>query len=139
MYLGACYNLTNMQRQFILFLIRWVLNSFGLWVAVRLLAGNGVTYDESQGFVLFFWAGLVLSLVNVVLKPIIVILSLPAILLTLGLFTLIVNGFMVWIAGALVGGLHISFWAAVLAGMIISLINYVLTNLLDLNESGKPA
>jgi putative membrane protein len=57
----------------------------------------------------------------------------------LGLFTLIVNGFMVWIAGALVGGFTISFWAAVLAGMIISLINYVLTNLLDLRESGKSA
>ncbi len=128
-----------MQRQFYLFLLRWVLNSLGLWIAVRLLNGHGVTYDESQGFMLFFWAGLVLSLVNVVLKPIIVILSLPAILLTLGLFTLLVNGFMVWFAAILVGGLTISFWAAVLAGMIISLINYVLTNLLDLNKSGRTA
>jgi putative membrane protein len=128
-----------MQRQFFRFLLRWLLNSLGLWVAVRLLNGHGVTYDESQGFVLFFWAGLVLSLVNVVLKPIIVILSLPAILLTLGLFTLLVNGFMVWIAAVLVGGLTITFWAAVLAGMIISLINYVLTNLLDPRESGKSA
>ncbi len=129
-----------MQRQFFSFLLRWVLNSLGLWVAIRLLDGHGVEYDESQGFVLFFWAGLVLSLVNAVLKPLIVILSLPAILLTLGLFTLIVNGFMVWLAGLLVGGaIDISFWAAVLAGMIISLINYVLTNLLDLNQSGKTA
>lgn len=129
-----------MQRQFFRFLLRWVLNSLGLWVAVRLLDGHGVEYDESQGFVLFFWAGLVLSLVNAILKPLIVILSLPAILLTLGLFTLIVNGFMVWLAGLLMGGaIDISFWAAVLAGMVISLINYVLTNLLDLNESGKTA
>lgn len=126
-----------MQRQFYLFLLRWVLNSLGLWVAARLLVGHGVSYDESQGFVLFFWAGLVLSLVNAVLKPLIIILSLPAILLTLGLFTLIVNGLTVWIAGALVVGFSISFWAAVLAGMIISLINYVLTNILDLSESGK--
>ncbi len=128
-----------MQRQFFLFLLRWLLNSLGLWVAARLLVGHGVSYDESQGFVLFFWAGLVLSLVNALLKPLIVILSLPAILLTLGLFTLIVNGLTVWIAGALVSGFSISFWAAVLAGMIISLINYVLTNLLALNESGKSA
>lgn len=126
-----------MQRQFFRFLLRWALNSLGLWVAVRLLVGHGVEYDQSQGFVLFFWAGLVLSLVNVILKPIIVILSLPAILLTLGLFTLIVNGFMVWIAALLVGGFTITFWAAVLAGMIISLINYVLTSLLDLNDPGK--
>lgn len=129
-----------MQRQFFRFLLRWILNSVGLWVAVRLLNGHGVTYNESEGFVLFFWAGLVLSVVNVVLKPILIVLSLPAILLTLGLFTLIVNGFMVWLAGLLVGSaLEISFWAAVLAGMIISLINYVLTTLLDLSESGKTA
>ena len=129
-----------MQRQFFRFLLRWILNSLGLWVAVRLLNGHGATYDTSQGFVLFFWTGLVLSLVNVILKPIIVILSLPAILLTLGLFTLIVNGFMVWLASIIMGNaLHISFWAAVLAGMIVSLINYVLTNLLDLRESGKSA
>ena len=124
-----------MQQQFLRFLLRWALNSLGLWVAVRLLVGHGVEYDESQGFILFFWAGLVLSLVNVILKPIIVILSLPAILLTLGLFTLIVNGFTVWIAAHLVPGLTIGFWAAVLAGMIISLINYVLTSLLELNET----
>jgi putative membrane protein len=126
-----------MQRQFYRFLLRWLLNSLGLWVAVRLLVGHGVEYDQSQGFLIFFWAGLILSLVNIILKPIIVILSLPAILLTLGLFTLLVNGFMVWIAAILVGGLTISFWAAVLAGMIISLINYVLTNLLDATESRK--
>jgi putative membrane protein len=126
-----------MQLQFYSFLVRWALNSFGLWVAARLLIGHGVEYSQAEGFVLFFWAGLVLSLVNALLKPLIVILSLPAILLTLGLFTLIVNGLTVWIASLLVTGLTISFWAAVLAGMIISLINYVLTNLLDLNGSGK--
>ena len=121
-----------MQQQFYSFLLRWALNSLGLWIAARLLAGHGVGYDQSQEFLLFFWAGLVLSLVNVVLKPIIVILSLPAILLTLGLFTIVVNGFMVWVVAHLVPGFWIAFWPAVLAGMIVSLINYVLTSLLDL-------
>jgi putative membrane protein len=125
-----------MEQQFIRFLLRWALNSLGLWVAVRLLVGHGVEYDQSQGLVLFFWAGLVLSLANVILKPLVIILSLPAILLTLGLFTLLVNGFMVWIAAQLVGGLVITFWAAVIAGMIVSLINYALTSLLDFNQSG---
>lgn len=124
-----------MQRQFLLFLLRWVFNSLGLWVAARILSGNGITYDEASGAGLFLAAGFVLSLVNAILKPLIVILSLPAILLTLGLFTLIVNGFMVFIAGSLVPGLEISFWAAVLAGMIISLINYVLTSLVDTSRN----
>lgn len=124
-----------MSKQFSLFLLRWVLNSFSLWVAARILKGHGIEYDESQGFVLFFFAGFILSLVNVILKPIIIILSLPAILLTLGLFTLIVNGFMVYLAGILVPGFEVSFWPAVLAGLIVSLINYVLTGLLDVRNS----
>jgi putative membrane protein len=124
-----------MGQQFIFFLIRWLFNSLGLWVAARIFNGNGVTYDESQGLALFLMVGLVLSVLNVILKPIIVILSLPAILLTLGLFTLIVNGITVYLAGSIVPGFHITFWTAVLAGMIVSLINYVLTNIVD---SQKP-
>ncbi len=126
-----------MAQQFVFFLIRWVFNSLGLWIAARIFNGHGVTYDESQGLALFLMLGFVLSLINVVLKPIIVILSLPAILLTVGLFTLIVNGFMVYLAGQLVPGFHISFWTAVLAGMIVSLINYVLTTIVDTQIRGK--
>jgi putative membrane protein len=128
-----------MSRQFTLFLLRWALNSFSLWIAARILKGHGIEYDESQSFVIFFFAGLVLSLVNVILKPIIVILSLPAILLTLGLFTLIVNGLMVYLAAILVSGIEVGFWPAVLAGMIVSLLNYVLTNLLDIRNKERHA
>ncbi|MGD8373486.1 MAG: phage holin family protein [Candidatus Woesebacteria bacterium] len=124
-----------MGRQFALFLLRWLLNSLGLWIAARILHDNGFVYDESQGFSLFFFSGLALSLVNVIIKPLTVILSLPAILLTLGLFTIIVNGFMVYLAVALVPNIQVGFWAAVFAGVIISLINYVLTSLLDMHNS----
>jgi putative membrane protein len=120
-----------MQRQFTLFLLRWVFNSLGLWVAARILNGHGVMYDQQAGIVLFLSAGFILSILNAILKPIIIILSLPAILLTLGLFTLVVNGVTVYLAGIFVPGLSLSFWAAILAGMIISLINYVLTSLID--------
>lgn len=126
-----------MQRQFLLFLLRWVFNSLGLWVAARILSGNGITYNEAEGISLFLIAGFVLSLLNVILKPLIIILSLPAILLTLGLFTLVVNGVTVYLASKLVPGLEITFWAAILAGMIISLINYVLTSLVDTTQAGR--
>lgn len=124
-----------MQRQFALFLLRWVFNSLGLWVAARILNGSGIMYDQAEGLLLFLAAGFVLSLVNVILKPLIIVLSLPAILLTLGLFTLVVNGFTVYLAGVLMPGLEISFWAAIIAGMIISLINYVLTGLIDVGRN----
>lgn len=128
-----------MQRQFIFFLLRWVFNSLGLWVAARILNGHGVMYQEEAGIYLFLSAGLILSILNAVLKPIIIILSLPAILLTLGLFTLIVNGVTVYLAGIFVPGLSLTFWASVLAGMIISLINYVLTNLIDSGREERKA
>ncbi len=121
-----------MKAQFIVFLIRWGLISLGLWVASRLLGAS--FQDVGATTATFVLAGLVLSIVNTVLRPIVVVLSLPAILLTLGLFMLIVNGLMVYIALKLVPGLQVTFWGAVLTGMIISLINYILTSIMDYKE-----
>ena len=128
-----------MQRQFLVFLIRWPLNSLGLWIAVRLL-GTGYSdleIDSSVG--VFLLAGLIFSIVNSILKPLVVILSLPAILLTLGLFVLVVNGFMVWISLQLTPGLHMTFWNSILAGIILSLINYIVSSLVDMNVRRKIA
>lgn len=118
-----------MSRQLVVFCIRWMLISLGLWVASRLLGSS--FHDTGATTGTFLIAGLVLSLVNSILKPIVVVLSLPAILLTLGLFMLIVNGLMVYLALKLVPGLEVTFWGAVLTGMIISLINYVITGIMD--------
>lgn len=118
-----------MRRQFLFFIIRWLLISFGLWVATRLLGGS--FEDSGASTNTFLLAGLMLSLVNTVIKPVIVVLSLPAILLTLGFFMLIVNGLMVYIALKLVPGLEVSFWGAIATGMIISLINYIMTGIID--------
>lgn len=118
-----------MGKKLTILIIRWVLISLGLWVASRLL-GNSFQ-DTGASTWTFLLAGLVLSIVNTILKPIIVVLSLPAILLTLGLFMLIVNGLVVYIALKLVPGLDVTFWGAVFTGMIISLINYVITGIMD--------
>ena len=124
-----------MKSQIIVFVARWILISLGLWVASRLLASN--FEDTNATTSTFLLAGLVLSLVNTVLKPIVVVLSLPAILLTLGLFMLIVNGLMVYVALQLVPGLQVTFWGAVLTGMIISLINYIITGIMDYKDTVK--
>jgi putative membrane protein len=86
-----------MRKQFGIFLVRWVLNSFGLWVAVRLLGTGYSDAEVNAGFGLFLIAGLIFSVINSILRPVVVILSLPAILITLGLFVLVVNGIMVYI------------------------------------------
>jgi len=119
-----------MKSQFGLFLVRWLVNSLALWIAVRILS-SGDFASSSAGIATFLLAGLVFSLVNVVLRPIIVILSLPAILLTLGLFMLVINGIMVYVALMLVPSIEITFVGAILAGMVISLTNYVLSGIIE--------
>lgn len=104
----------------------------GLWVASRLLGAS--FQDVGATTATFLLAGFVLSVVNTILRPIVVVLSLPAILLTLGLFMLVVNGLMVYIALKLVPGIDVTFWGAILTGMIISLINYILTSIIDYKE-----
>ena len=116
-----------MRNQFSAFVIRWVFNSLGLWTAVRLL---GSDFDQSNIITTFFgflFAGLMFSIVNAILKPIIVILSLPAILFTLGLFMLIVNGLMVYLSLKLTPGLSMTFFNSIITGMILSLINYIVS------------
>ena len=108
--------------------MRWALNTLGLWIAVRLI--GSINYSGAISDILV--AGFILSVVNAVLKPIFVILALPMIVLSLGLFMLIVNGFMVYVAAALSPGLSIGFGSAILAGIVVGLINYALTHLFDL-------
>lgn len=126
-----------MRQQFAVFLIRWLLNSFGLWVAVRLL---GTGYSDAQvdaGFWAFLFAGLIFSVINSILRPIVMILSLPAILLTLGLFIVIVNGLMVYISLQLAPGLQMSFFNSIITGIILSLINYIVSSALELSYMRK--
>ncbi|HEY1645547.1 MAG TPA: phage holin family protein, partial [Candidatus Saccharimonadales bacterium] len=76
--------------------------------------------------------GLILAIINTVLKPILVVLSLPAVVFTLGLFMIIINGVTVYIVSKLYSPLHITnFWAAVFAGMVIGLVNYLVSTILE--------
>ena len=125
--------MNNMRKQFTFFLLRWLLNSFGLWIAVRVFGtGYDPTATIDAGASAFLLAGLIFSVVNSLLRPFIIVLSLPAILLTLGLFTFIVNGLMVYISIALAPGLSMTFWHSVITGIVLSLINYIVSSLLEL-------
>ena len=121
-----------MKRQFVTFLIRWILNSFGLWIAVRIL---GTGYSDAQvdaSAWVFLLAGLIFSVVNAVLRPAVIIVSLPAILLTLGLFTIVVNGLMVYISLMIAPDLKMTFWNSILTGLLLSLINYIVSSALEI-------
>ncbi len=115
-----------MNRRYIIFIVRWLFNSLGLWVAVQLLGtANGI--DVNTGVAGYLLAGLIFSIVNSVIKPLIVILALPAILVTLGFFILIVNGLMVYISLRFTPGIEMTFLNSIFAGMILSLVNYIVS------------
>lgn len=121
-----------MKKQFLVFIIRWILNSFGLWVAVRIFGTGYVDTPLANDVWLYLFAGLIFSIMNSVIRPIMIILSLPAILLTLGLFTVVVNGLMVYWSLLLAPGLHMTFWNSVLTGLVLSLVNYIVSTALEL-------
>lgn len=118
-----------MKRPFSRFIVRWFVCSLGLWVAAGLL-GERISYDSRLRVIII--SGLILALVNMVIKPVVVIMSLPAILFSLGLFMIVINGLMVMLVSALYGPLQISgFGIAMLAGMVIGLVNYLVTTILE--------
>lgn len=111
------------------FLLRWFVCSLGLWIAAGILT-NSISYESRLGVIIV--AGLVLAVINAILKPIIVFLSIPAIVVTLGLFMLVVNGLTVYLASKLYTPFHITnFGAAIVTGLIIGLVNYLVTAVLE--------
>jgi len=123
-----------MKAQFLVFVLRWALTTLGFWVAFRLL-GTGINnVDVTAGVWGFLFAGFIFSIINSLFKPLLVIVSLPAILLTLGLFTIIVNGVIVYISLALAPGVAMSFGNSIITGIILSLINYIVSAAVEIRS-----
>lgn len=112
------------------FALRWFVCGLGLWVAAGIL-GQRVTYQSSTLGVLVV-AGFLLAVINTIIKPVVVILALPAILFSLGLFMIVINGLMVSLVSWLYSPLEIdNFGSAMLAGMVIGLVNYLVSTILE--------
>lgn len=121
-----------MKKQLFVFIVRWALNSLGLWLAIRILGTGSEDLDVTAGFWGFVLAGLIFSIANSLFKPLLVIVSLPAILLTLGLFTIVVNGVLVYISLAISPGISMTFVNSIITGIILSLINYIVSVAIEL-------
>ncbi len=118
-------------------LVRWLINAIALYVAIYVMGGSGIIYDGGWGG-LFIMAAII-GLVNALIGPLLKLLSCPLVILTLGLFTLVINAILLQLAtsfGHLLGvPLYVeSFVAAFWAALIISAVSIVLTLLI-----GEPA
>ena len=114
-------------------LIRWIVTSFALWLTATLLPGLITVRDNWTVLV----AGLILGLINALVRPVVILLTLPFTLLSLGLFLFVVNALMLSLAAFLAGeSLNVNgFWGAIFGSLAVSLISLILTALIG--ERGK--
>jgi putative membrane protein len=104
------------------FVIRALITALGLWLATRWI--EGIRIDDATTLVL---AGALLGIMNAIVRPIAIVLTLPITILTLGLFLLVVNAGMVALVAALLPGFHIfgGFWAAFGTALIVSITGWI--------------
>jgi putative membrane protein len=112
------------------FLVRLLVNAAALWVATRLVPG--VSYDG--GTLPILGVALVFGVLNAFIRPAAKILTFPLIIVTLGIFALVINGLMLWLTSSLSSaldlGFHVSgFWAAFLGGLVVSVVSTILSML----------
>ena len=113
-------------------LLRWLINALALFAAAVVVKGIGVEEARWAGWVVFALVALIFGLVNALVRPLLKMLTCPLILLTLGLFTLIVNAFMLWLTGAISQFLGLGFyvrgfWSAFWGGLVVSIVSVVLS------------
>ncbi len=111
------------------FIIRWAINAVALYAAVALVPG---IRPQSESVLSFILLALIFGVINALLSPLLKLLTCPLILLTLGLFTLVINTFLFYLAGYVgtafgVGFVVDGFWSALLGSIIVSVVSVVLS------------
>jgi putative membrane protein len=104
------------------FVVRVVGNAFAIYVVAQIVPGITV-----ESIVAVLGAALVLGLINAVVRPILVVLTLPITLLSLGLFLFVINAFCLWLTSELVKGFEVDgFWSAAVGALVISVVSFAL-------------
>lgn len=120
----------NPWRRALSLVIRWLILTLAIFAAVRIVPG--ITF-EGFGWELGIVA-LVFGLVNIAIRPILTLLTCPLVILTLGLFALVINALLLWLTAQIATSLGVAFsvagfWPAVLGSLVISIVNLVLSAL----------
>ncbi len=110
------------------FILRWIINAVAIFLAIRFVPG--ITLES--GLLGVIWLALIFGLVNAFVRPLLKIMTCPLIILTLGLFTLLINTFLFWLTGQIgsLFGIVITingFWPAFLGALVVSIVSVILT------------
>ena len=112
------------------FLIRWLISAVSIYIITYLPIGIAVSSFKST-----IIAAAILGIINVTIKPILIILTLPINIITLGLFTFIINGIVLIITSYVVVGFDVkNIFSAIIASILISIVNVILTNLIGVKK-----
>lgn len=115
------------------FLQSWLVTTLAVAVAANVV--RGISYDDWRGLLL---ASLLLGILNAFLRPILLLLSLPLLLVTLGLFTLVINALLLLLVGNILEGFDVKdFWAAFWGGLVISLVSMAVNALIGTNREER--
>jgi len=119
------------------FFLRWVINAIALYAAVYLVPGVNL----AGNWVSIIWLALIFGLVNAFLRPLLSVLTCPLIILTLGLFTLLINTFLFWLTSVIGQAFNLNltiqgFWPAFLGGLVVTVVSVIMSLILR-DESKK--
>jgi len=107
-------------------ILRWLLNAIAIYIIAQYLPGLSVGGFYSALIVVF-----VLGLINAVIRPILLFFTLPINILTLGLFTFVINGLLFWFASTIVKGFEVAgFWPAFWGALLLSIVSWVVSDIM---------
>lgn len=122
------------------FILRWAINAIALYLAVLILPG----IDLRSGLVSILWLALIFGLINALFRPLINVLTCPLIILTLGLFTLVINTFLFWLTSVIGQSFGLAliindpvWWNAFLGGLIVTVVSVAMTMILKDELKGR--
>lgn len=121
------------MNSFISLLISWIVYALAIYISANILPGIHIT-----NFTTALVTAIILGIINVLIKPVLIILSLPINILTLGLFTLVINALLIMLAANLAEGFDVDgFWWALLFGIILSIVSSILFSILPTKRHGE--
>jgi putative membrane protein len=123
------------------FILRWAVNAIAFYLAVLILPER---ISLTTGLVSILWVALIFGLVNALFRPLLKFLTCPLIMLTLGLFTLIINTFLFWLTSIISQSFGIGFiisdpvwWNAFLGGLVVTVVSVLMTLILKDELKGR--